>query len=132
MSECKHTDGDAKSRLQQWIHLCEQSNATGEATEIMDAAIARIEALEAQLAERDSNSIDVVANRVCKHIPGDCVISLCMENGAAWVELGKDRKGRVDLPDSADKTLIEQLNDALCVANCWGEPRLPEPPKGEG
>ena len=59
MSEYKHTDGDAKNRLQQWIHLCEQSNATGEATEIMEEAIARIEALEAQLAEREWTSTSI-------------------------------------------------------------------------
>jgi hypothetical protein len=47
------------------------------------------------------------------------VLSLCMENGAAWVELGVDRIGNVKLPDSADKTLINQINDALCVAIGW-------------
>ena len=49
MSDYKHTEGSAVERMNQWIHLCECSNATGEATEIMEEAVQEIERLtEAQ------------------------------------------------------------------------------------
>jgi hypothetical protein len=80
--------------------------------------------LKATPTKADEN-LQSVANKVCKHIPGNMVLSLCMENGAAWVELGEDKFGSVDLPDSADKSLLEQINDALCVAKGW----IDEPPK---
>jgi hypothetical protein len=57
-----------------------------------------------------------ITERVCKNLPDGFEIQLCMENGSAWVALN-DQDGRYrPLPDAADKTLIEQLNDALCVA----------------
>ena len=62
------------------------------------------------------STLQEIAEKVCKNVPHDFIISLCMENGCARVEL--DKLGRhIPLPDSADKTLVEQLNDALCVAN---------------
>jgi hypothetical protein len=67
----------------------------------------------------DAAGLQETANKVCRHLPENMVLSLCMENGAAWVELGVDRIGNVELPDFADKTLIDQINDALCVANGW-------------
>ena len=61
-------------------------------------------------------------NKVCKHLAGGWIVALNMEHDAAWVEL-IDPTGRCHkLPDSTDKTLLEQLNDALCVANDWKEP----------
>ena len=54
-------------------------------------------------------------NKICAQLPEGWLISLEMESGAAWVDLYKDG-GIVDLPDPSDKTIIEQLNDALCVA----------------
>jgi hypothetical protein len=67
----------------------------------------------------DEVSLQDAANKICQHLPENMVLSLCMENGAAWVELGVDRIGNVKLPDSADKTLINQINDALFVAIGW-------------
>lgn len=62
-----------------------------------------------------------LANRICKHTPDGCVISVRFENGAAWVELHRDHcPENTPLPDSADKTMLEQINDALLVANGWG------------
>ena len=63
------------------------------------------------------DALQDIANAVCRHTPPGYVISLCIEDGAAWVELGNDGEGSIKLPDSSDKTLLEQLNDALCVAN---------------
>ena len=72
--------------------------------------------------------LQAVANKVCQHIPGNALLSLCMENGAAWVELGVDKIGNVKLPDSADKSLLEQINDALCVANGWIDAQASQEP----
>ena len=58
----------------------------------------------------------IVANRVCEHLPEGYVLSLAMENGAAWVELVDADGNYVALPDSAEKNIDEQINDALCVA----------------
>jgi hypothetical protein len=66
-----------------------------------------------------ADALQDIANAVCKHTPPGYVISLCIEDGSAWVDLGKDNEGFLKLPDSSDKTLLEQLNDALCVANGW-------------
>ena len=67
----------------------------------------------------NAEALQDIANKVSKHTPKGYVISLCIEDGAAWVELGKDFAGNIQLPDSADKNLLEQLNDALCIANGW-------------
>ena len=65
------------------------------------------------------NDLTVVAERVCRHLPEDRVASLHFERGAAWVELEDlDGKGQ-QLPDPADKSLRDQLNDALVAANGW-------------
>ena len=63
-------------------------------------------------------SLQKTAERICEHLPKGWIISLVMEREAAWVELLKHNK-RQKLPDPADKSLYEQLNDALCVANGW-------------
>lgn len=57
-----------------------------------------------------------VANAVCKHIPAGCEIRLCMENGAAFVTLTTKDGRYAELPDSADKSLEEQIKDALVCA----------------
>ncbi len=59
-------------------------------------------------------------NKICGHLPEGYIISLNLENGSAWVEL-LDSNGNYVLPDTTDKTIIEQLNDALCVANGFKE-----------
>ena len=54
-----------------------------------------------------------IVEQVCKDLPVGYVMSLQMENGAAWIELHNDMGFRIDLPDSADRTIAEQLEDAL-------------------
>lgn len=65
-----------------------------------------------------------MANRVCRHLPVGWELRLCMENGAAWVTLHKSDGGIAELPDSTDKRLEEQVNDALCIANGWTTPNV--------
>lgn len=60
-----------------------------------------------------------MANRVCKQLPDGWELLLCMEKGAAWVRLIDPDSDEAVLPDSADKSLERQINDALCVANGW-------------
>lgn len=88
-----------------------------------EAACPNIEVLEngehvCALEQRrvpENESLESVANRVCRDIPDDCEISLCMEWGAGFVTLTK--AGRyVNLPDAAEKSLVEQINDALAAA----------------
>lgn len=69
-----------------------------------------------------ADTLQAIANRICQHCPPGFVVSLCMEDAAAWVQLGEDRKGLVGLPDNPDGTLLDQLNDALCTANGFMPP----------
>jgi hypothetical protein len=73
-------------------------------------------------------SVDEMVNQVCRDLPEGYVVSLSMERGAAWVEL-YEREGRsVGLPDPADKTLSEQLQEALRCA--LREDRAPKRGRG--
>lgn len=77
---------------------------------------------EAPTAQQSASNdlLSDIANRVSRHLPEGWVLSLNIENGSAWVSLENTNKqyGRFPmLPDAADKTLLEQINDALCVAN---------------
>ena len=63
------------------------------------------------------DSFDDTINRACGHLPHGLILSLHMENGAAWVTLDTADGVNLALPDSADCTIYEQLNDALCAAN---------------
>lgn len=56
-------------------------------------------------------------NLAARHIPDGYRILIGVENGAAWVNLQNDDEDYLALPDSADKSIVEQVNDALAVAN---------------
>ena len=66
-----------------------------------------------------------LANEVCRYLPEGCELSINFESGAAGITLLSPpdsdghyiHDGYYKLPDSADKSLAEQLNDALLVAN---------------
>ncbi len=60
--------------------------------------------------------IQAVASRVCGQIPEGWEVQLCMERGAAWVTLRDTNGDFHPLPDSADKSIEEQINDALDTA----------------
>jgi hypothetical protein len=59
-----------------------------------------------------SEDIEGAINGICEHLPDGWVIKLCAEKGAAWVECWGPGGGS-QLPDSADKDLWEELNDAF-------------------
>lgn len=61
-----------------------------------------------------------IVNKICGSLPDGFEMTLCMENGAAWVVLLDPDGEIVELPDAADTTIIKQLNEALCVANGFG------------
>jgi hypothetical protein len=62
-----------------------------------------------------------VANKICQHLPAGFELRLCMESGAAWVELSDDHGDDRTLPEIDDVCLAAQLNNALCVACGWTE-----------
>lgn len=70
----------------------------------------------ADMMERGPIPLHVSANRVCKDIPDGFVITIAMKNGSAWVELINSNGAELTLPDAADKSIDEQVNDALCTA----------------
>lgn len=55
-------------------------------------------------------------NDACKVLPDEWIISLQMENGSAHVELYDPDGNEIELPDSADKDLAEQINEAIETA----------------
>lgn len=57
-----------------------------------------------------------VVNEVCGSLPLGWELQLCMEQGAAWVELVNPEGGRVELPDAADQSIEAQIREALGVA----------------
>ncbi|MDC8456905.1 hypothetical protein [Marinobacter sp. DS40M6] len=117
-------DGDLIDWAEQTI---ERLDPNGIGIFAEDLARAGKQLIGATTPQPGDNSLQEVAERVCEHIPENMMISLCMENGAAWVQLGQDKVGNLELPDSADKTLVQQINEALCVANGWVEsPQSPE------
>ena len=65
-------------------------------------------------------SVQEIANTVAQFLPDGYEIRLCLERGAAHVELWAGC-GDIDvlLPDATDKSLYQQINDALCVACGW-------------
>ena len=87
------------------------------------------DALQAQVAElkasavvpEDEVSLQDAANKICKHLPEGFEIRLCMENGAAWVEMRDDHVDVSGLVDMDNIFLATQLNNALCVARGWLE-----------
>ena len=60
-----------------------------------------------------------IANDVSSRMPGGYETRICIENGAAWVTLISPSGYGETLPDAADKTLFDQLNDAVHEANKW-------------
>ena len=56
-----------------------------------------------------------LANAVARDIPEGWELRLCIERGAAWVTLHRNGE-RIELPDCADKSLEEEVNDAMAVA----------------
>jgi len=67
----------------------------------------------------NAEALQDIVNKVAEFTPKGYVISLCIDGGDSWVELGKDFSGDIQLPDSAGKNILEQLNAAICVANGW-------------
>jgi len=59
--------------------------------------------------------MEEIINKICGRLPDGFMINLHMENGAAWVELITP-SGMIDDIDGGGETLVEQLNEALCIA----------------
>ena len=57
-----------------------------------------------------------VAEIVCKHLPVGYQIAIIMEKDAAWVDLIDTYGNTIDI-DGADRSLYEQVNEAICNAN---------------
>lgn len=62
--------------------------------------------------------INEIAEQCCGRLPTGFILSIRFENGCAFVEL-EENGNNIELPDSADKNLVEQTNDALCVSLGW-------------
>lgn len=68
------------------------------------------------VAETGPIPLQCAVEIACKHLPDGHELLLRMENGAATVQLHDDNGERMTLPDAADKTLAEELHDAVFVS----------------
>jgi len=82
----------------------------------MERTLEAYRAARAASQVTQSVTLDDMANTVCRDIPDGYEVQLCMENGAGYVTLTTKDGQYASLPDSADKGLEEQINDALEVA----------------
>jgi len=67
----------------------------------------------------DALTVQEIANTVARFLPPGYTLSLRIEHGAAWVEVTNEHSFPVPLPDAADKSLYQQINDGLCRACGW-------------
>ena len=65
--------------------------------------------------------MEQIINKTCSQLPLGWTITLEMEKDSAWVDLIGPLGECPDLPDSSGKTIVEQLNEALCIAIGWGK-----------
>ena len=62
--------------------------------------------------------MEEIIEKACKHLPEGWQINICMENGAAWINVFRQPDGEFDhLVEGVDQSLKEQLNEALNIAN---------------
>lgn len=55
-------------------------------------------------------------NKICEQLPEGWFIKLFLDSTGAWVDLVAPDGKYPSLPDVSGKTIIGQLEDALCVA----------------
>lgn len=56
--------------------------------------------------------LEKAIDKICKTLPEEFEISICMEQGSAWVEM-VDERGKLYDIETTDRTLSEQLLEAL-------------------
>jgi len=67
--------------------------------------------------EKTTETLECLVNRICGELPNGYEISLKLENGYGGVVLTDCHGNDVELPETAGKTIMDQLLDALNVAN---------------
>lgn len=95
------------------------NNPAGRISELehlLEFAQKEIDGLRARVAELEFESLQVVANKGCGELPQGWVINMCMENGAAWVEVINPSGYTIDI-DRAGLSLTEQVSEALSLAD---------------
>lgn len=106
-----------------YCNKCQYIGDTGPAhnlPEKLDGADVECAYLAVKLPSPEQLTLDQVANAVANFLPPGFEARVCIERGAGWIELLDDNQcDRVRLPDAADKSLAQQLNDALCIALGW-------------
>lgn len=81
-----------------------------------------------EVPDADKMPLQDVANLLARFLPEGWEVQMCIERGAGWVTLSNPNGDYVPLPDAGDKSLMQQLNDALSVAyglatpNAGGKP----------
>jgi hypothetical protein len=119
--ELDHFNFDIQT-VKQPISVPKGTQVTTDNSKVNADLIAENERLQARVSELEPSPeqceriLQTIANDVCGNIPEEWVISLRMEFGSAWVEASNPDYEAATLPDSADKSLLGQIGDALCVA----------------
>jgi len=61
-------------------------------------------------------TVQEIANIVAQFLPIGYTLSVRIEHGSAWAEVADACGAHIPLPDFADKSLCQQINDGLCCA----------------
>lgn len=69
-----------------------------------------------QVEFNQADGLGDIANHVCKELPEGFRLSLCMENGAAWIDLTDANGDRADLNNSGRSSLAEQIKEGVMRA----------------
>lgn len=64
-------------------------------------------------------TIDEAMQKAAGVLPDGWQIYIGVEHGAAWIELHNPEGDGVNFDSSPDKTLAEQIDDAILEANSW-------------
>lgn len=78
-----------------------------------DAKWHRAAARAIRLSIDPSPTVSAMSNRACSLLPHGYGVRVCLERDAGWVELIDENGNGVLLPDQSDKTIDEQIEDAL-------------------
>ena len=105
-----------------YCNKCQYIGKTGHAHNLpskVDGKEIECAYLAVKLPSAEQLTLDQVANALANFLPPGFEARVCIERGAGWIELLDDQGYHVRLPDAADKSLVRQLNDALCAALGW-------------
>jgi hypothetical protein len=66
-------------------------------------------------------TLDEAMQKAAGHLPDGWTVGVVCERGAGWIELHNPAGDQINFDSSPDKTLAEQVDDAILEALSWDE-----------